>query len=331
MAEPHSRQELLRRGWYVASELEIAFAGLSGRAHDLLIILKHIQGSDASAFPRRERLAAIMDVSVRTVSDLLSELRRKGAITTRRTGRSSHYAATYARATVSELRTLMLTSAVEIPDDLRPADVQDLCLSDVQDPRSSLLYKEPPTKNPLPDRLSGGSDGENPVRQPAAQRDEFDPVEALGMQNAQEALSGLSDSPEGLFPAQEVTPARTARQTATRSQAQLDTPMALAVHLDQQLRHAGYAGPAPVNRAALARNISAWKKDGLTADQIRDMIRQYVADPGGRNVTRAPWIDFINRRHQLLAATSRAAEAVAVETHRDADEDYWLGTMAGGR
>lgn len=335
MTEPRSRQQLLQRGWYVCSEIELAFMGLSGRAHDLLIILKHLQGAGENSQPSRERLAELLNTSVRTVQSALNELRRKGAITSRRTGHFSRHTAVYGHATVEEIRTLM-GAEVQIPAELlAEPDVQESCTSDVQDSRSAPLYKEP-FKNNYYGAAAPGPDQhgqtEDQMRNWIPLTDELDPVAALGLNRSQEEPDGSPDEPSGLFPAQEVTPPPTARQRPVRSQAQLDTPLALAIELDTQLREADWdPGPGPVNRTALARNISAWKRDGTTADQIRDMITRYVHDATMRDPGKVPWIDFINKRHKLLASAAHAAEAHTVEQHRDADASYWLGTMAGGR
>lgn len=339
------RQALLTRGWYVVTELELAFLGLSGRAHDLLIVLKHLQGQDADAFPARERLADMLGVSVRTVQTALGELRRKGAISVRRTGRTSRYTALYTRATVEELRTL-LGAEVRIPDELlTPREIPGSCTSERQDPGSSPLYKEPPTKNEITAPLRGADGAAAPTvhdlvedamsRTTSTPRrghvvDDLDPVAALGLWESQELPEDPADA--GVwFPLQEPSPAPTARRTAPRTQAQLDSPMALAMELDRQLRAAGLGGPAPVNRAALARNVSTWKRDGLVPGQIRSMIARYVADAALRTDSRAPWIDFVAKRHKLLAIEARTAAGRAVEDHRDAGADYWLGTAAGGR
>lgn len=153
--------------------------------------------------------------------------------------------------------------------------------------------------------------------------DEFDPVAALW---PQEAAQELPDSPEGIFPAQEVQEPVAGRRRPVRSRAQLDSPMALAGELASALRNANWdAGPSPVNMGALARNISAWKRDGVTADQIRAMIARFVSDAGMRTAAKTPWIDFVGKRHKLLALESRAAVTATVEEHRYSDESYWLG------
>jgi hypothetical protein len=165
------------------------------------------------------------------------------------------------------------------------------------------------------------------------QTDEFDPAAAFDLQPSQDATDGLSDEPPALFPAPTPTKAAARRQRPARTQAQLDSPMALALELAQQIRTADWdGGPAPVNAAALARNLSAWRRDGTTADQIRWMITRYVHDPSMRTTNgKAPWIDFISKRHKLLAQSVRATQAQATEDARHADDSYWLGSMAGER
>lgn len=333
-----SRHALLARGWYVVSEVELAFMGLSGRAHDLLIILKHMQGGDQDACPTRERLAEILAVSVRTVQNLLNELKRKGAITARRTGRNSRYDVKYIHTSTAELR-LLLGAEVQIPGDLQAADVQDPCTSEVQDPGGPLLYKEPPLKNQnYPSLREGGAAteeagmGMRAARSRSTVVDEFDPMTASGLWESQELPEDAPDSSADPRGPQAAASLRTAPRRAARTQAQLDTPMALAIELDRQIRAAGWnAGPAPVNRSGLARNLSTWKRDGVSADQIRDMINRYVSDTSMHGTGKPPWIDFINKRHKLLAVAARAVEAQATENARDADDSYWLGSMAGER
>lgn len=334
------RQILIERGWYVVSEIELAFMRLSGRAHDLLIILKHMQGSNAEAFPGREKLANLMDLSVRSVQNILNELVRKGAVRVRRTGRASRYSATYATATPSELRALM-GGGVEIPDELCTSDVQNPCASEVKDSCTSDLYKEPPTKNHLNNSSlrEEGDAAASPTTRPredqmkthGASFDELDPVAALGRWDSQEAPDSLPDGPEGLFPAREITQPSRSRQTGTRSQARTDSPDGLARWFDAQLRQTDWAGPVPVNLAALRQNLSRWKTGGLTADQIRDMMRRYLEDQSVRKPGVTPWKDFVYKRSKLLNFAQRSAANAAVEENRDASAEHWLGSMAGGQ
>lgn len=334
-----SRKTLLSRGWWVATEIELAFMGLSGRAHDLLIILKHLQGDNPDADPSRERLAEMLGTSVRTVQNALNELRRKGAINSLRTGRSSRHTATYVHATQDELR-MLLGAEVQIPADLleTPRSAGS-CTSEVQDPGSSPLYKELPKNNNYNPSLREGSGAAQEAtmsrRGTTPQHvivDEFDPVAALGSQSSQELADGLPDAPDGLFPAPEAQSPSSGRQRPARTQVQLDAPMVLAMQLEKAIQQANWdGGPAPVNRAALARNLSAWKHGGTTADQIRAMITQYVGDTHLRSPHKTPWIDFVNKRHMLLNAVARITVNLSVEEHRDADESYWLGSMAGGQ
>lgn len=337
-----NRQSLLRRGWYVASEVELAFMGLSGRAHDLLIILKHLQGSNPDAFPTRERLAEILGVSVRTVQNSLNELRRKGGITSRRTGRCSRHTAAYGQLSVAELQTLF-SGEVQVPDELlAECDVQDPCTSEVQDPCTP-IEEEPLTKNQIKTTTSlrevGGAatpEAETPQEDEMGRKgaragwlvaDELDPVASLGLWDAQEIPDSPADGLEDNWLPLRPKPTTGGRQTATRTQAQLDTPMALAIEFERAVRAADWdAGPSPVNRAALARNLSAWKRDGVSADQVRRMITRYVTDSGVRSTGRTPWIDFVGKRHKLLAVEKRASENTTVEEHRHADADYWIGS-----
>ncbi|MFE6739788.1 helix-turn-helix domain-containing protein [Streptomyces tubercidicus] len=334
-----SRKAVLERGWYVVTGVETASLGLSGTAHDLLIIIKHLQGGNEDAFPRQSLLAQHLGCSVRTVQRTLDELVKKRALSCRRTGRASRYTVNYGHASIMELRILFGTEIL-IPPELVVSDTTHGVASDATDPDVPLPYKEPPTKNQTknPSLREGGDVG---APQPDVQEDEMtwnrrpepddlDPVASMGLWSSQESPETGSESLGGLFAAEEVQTTSPRRQG--RSQAQRDAPMALVAEFETALRATSWAGPAPVNRRALARHLSAWKADGLSADQIRGMMEQYVGDRRMRgNKASPPWQDFVWRRKQLLAALEHTAAVRAVENHRDDDPSYWLGTMAAGQ
>lgn len=334
-----SRKAVLERGWYVVTGVETASLGLSGKAHDLLIIIKHLQGDNQAAFPRQSLLAQHLGCSVRTIQRTLDELVKKRALGCRRTGRAIRYTVNYAHSTVPELRILFGTE-IRIPPDLVASDTTHGVASDATDPDAPLPYKEPPTKNQTktPSLREGGDAG---APQPDAQEDEMtwnrrpepddlDPVASMGLWPSQESPEADPESLGGLFAAEEVQTTSPRRQG--RTQAQRDAPMALAAEFETALRATSWAGPAPVNCSALARHLSAWKRDGLSADQIRSMMEQYLGNPRMRGKTASPpWQDFVWRRKQLLAVVEHRAVVHAVEDHRDDDPSYWLGTMAAGQ
>jgi hypothetical protein len=327
-----SRQALLERGWYVVQDVETAFLGLSGKAHDLLIIIKHFQGENPDAFPTQERLAEILKCSVRTVQRTIRELADKGALSFRRTGRAHQHRVNYCLGTVAELRVL-LGGELQIPAELILADTTHAVASDTTDPDATPYIKNHlprTTTTPLP---SGGGDAAAPQRETRLEdtMDEFDPTAALGLWESQESPETAADGLDGLFPAEEVTQPSTNPRKRARTQAQADAAGSLAVEFEQLVRQQPWAGPSPVNKAALARNLSQWKRDGLSADQIRAMMQRYVAPDYRRAKGKTPWIDFLGQRHKLLAASAKALEAQAVEDHRNDDASYWLGSMAGGR
>jgi hypothetical protein len=340
-----TRQALLERGWYVVADVQTAFLGLSGKAHDLLIIIKHFQGTNADARPDQARLASITGQSVKTVARTLAELARKGAITVSRTGRANRYTATYVLGTASEIRVLM-GGELEIPAELVPSDRTTVVRSDRSDSGSSPSYKEPLQNQIKILPPTGGGDAEAPQskteqedvmgfkgpRPQHAVQDEFDPATSLGLWETQESAETATDGLETLFPDEEVTQPAVSPRKRARTQAQADSAGSLAIEFDQLVRQQPWAGPSPVNRAALARNLSQWKRDGLSADQIRSMMQRYVAPDYRRAKGKTPWIDFLGQRHKLIAAGAKSQEARALEEHRnDADASYWLGSMAGGR
>lgn len=329
-----SRKALLERGWYVIQDVETAFLGLSGRAHDVLIVIKHLQGGKSAAVPSQQDIAKTMRRSVKTIQRALDELCSKGAIVSRRTGRANRYSVIYCLGTIAEIRVLM-GGEVEIPDELLLSDTTHAVASDETDPDLAPSYKEPTPKNnnnPLP---SGGGDAaaphlesrlEDTMRNPRPAVDELDPADALGLWGAQETPDAAADGLDALFPAHEVTPAPTARQKPARSQAQRDTAGSLAFEFEQMVRTQPWAGPAPVNKAALAKNIAVWKRDGLTADLIRQMMLTFVAETAMHRPNKAPWIQFIARRHDLVTLAERRTKAEALETTRD-NPDYFLGDV----
>lgn len=150
--------------------------------------------------------------------------------------------------------------------------------------------------------------------------DELDPVAGLGLWDRQEPTDGC----DGLFPAEAVASKPRRSQRRPRTQAQRDSAGALAYEIDAMVRRYPWAGPAPVNKAALARNLAAWRRDGLTADQIRGMAKRFCADDFPRRPGKVPWLDFINQRARLLSDTEREAKAEALETTRH-DDEYFLG------
>jgi hypothetical protein len=173
-----------------------------------------------------------------------------------------------------------------------------------------------------------GFKGTNPRHEA---RDEFDPAASLGLWDSQKSPDAASDDLDGLLPAQEVAQTLASPRRRARTQAQADAAGSLAFEFDKLVRQQPWAGPSPVNRAALARNLSQWKRDGVSADQIRAMMQRYVAPDHHRVKGKTPWLDFIGQRHRLLAASAKAVEAQAVEEHRHGDASYWLGSMAGDR
>ncbi|MFD4858446.1 helix-turn-helix domain-containing protein [Streptomyces atratus] len=329
-----SRQTLLNRGWYVVTDVGTAFLGLSGRAHDLLIIIKHMQGSDPDAFPTQEHLASTLKKSVRTVQRTLTELANKGAIAQRRTGRANRYAVNYCHTTITETK-ILLGGELEIPQELVISDTTPAVVSDTTDSCAPLPYKEPTTKSNYKDPLpTGEGAAEAPLldtpledemtwNHSAPEPDELDPASALGLWEPQETADGTTDSLDGLFPAQEVTSAPTGPQRPARSQRQLDAPYALAEEFAQMLRQQSWAGPSPVNRAAMARNLSQWKRDGLSADQIRAMMRTFITEETLHQPGKAPWISFLNARHKLLVIVVRRTQALALENTRNNPEEYF--------
>ncbi|MFH9606845.1 helix-turn-helix domain-containing protein [Streptomyces sp. NPDC017448] len=328
-----TRKDLLERGWYVVTDVGTAFLGLSGRAHDLLIVIKHLQGDKADAFPTQRQLAESMKKSVRTIQRTLDELVSKGALAPRRTGRANRYSVNFCHATIDEIR-ILLSGNVIIPAELVTSDTTGSVASDTPETVASSSYKEPPfqsqNNNPLPSGEAAAQKAQQGgsmswKRNSAQDDEEFNPGTALGLWSSQE-IPDDTDDPAALFPAPRST---TQARRSGPTQAQLDTPYALATELDHLLhQQPAKAGPAPVNRAGLARNIAQWKRDGITAEQIRSMMATFIATPALHRPDRAPWINFVAARYQLLTIARKAVEADALETSRDNAETYFLGSLA---
>jgi len=77
------------------------------------------------------------------------------------------------------------------------------------------------------------------------------------------------------------------------------------------------------NRKALAKNLSAWRKQGTSDEQIRTMFETYWAPSFQRNLTVEAWKDFINQRAKIHGQTGKAIKAEEWEANRH-NEAYWV-------
>lgn len=100
-----------------------------------------------------------------------------------------------------------------------------------------------------------------------------------------------------------------------------DSAMGLAIYFDDKVTAVWLKG----SKGLLARNLSGWLRDGLTADRIRRMIDWYAADADDAEVKpKQPWSDFVGRRAFIFAATETEAKRAEGEAHVG-DPEYWIG------
>jgi hypothetical protein len=77
------------------------------------------------------------------------------------------------------------------------------------------------------------------------------------------------------------------------------------------------------SKVSLAKNISAWRKQGTPDPQIRMMIETYWGGAFRRNLAVPAWRDFINQRGQLHGQSQNASTAATWEANRGNDA-YWI-------
>lgn len=63
-------------------------------------------------------------------------------------------------------------------------------------------------------------------------------------------------------------------------------------------------GFAAVNIRALAGQLSQWKRNGATKEQVEDMINLYMTDPDCRGKVPG-WQDFLARREQIAVSMTK--------------------------
>lgn len=328
-----TKDDLLNRGYYIPVAQEVVFLlDLSPIALKTLIVIQYLQDRKDFTDRPQEHIARLVKVSVATIERAVRELKSKGLLAVSRASRNAP--ARYNAAFTTGL------SRADVQQQMRELReegnaVRTLKSEGSNDSRtlksegSSYIEETSSTKNLSPDAAASGDEPEAVVIQMPRkhpQPDEFDPTACLDLWEPQEAQEGPSGDLDVLFTAEEVDQPLRSRQKAP-SQAQLDSPDGLARWFDSELRKTDWAGPNPVNLAALRKNLSTWKRDGVSPDTIRDMMRRYIADRGMRRPGSAPWSDFVHKRHKLLAALERSNAARAMEEHRYDGAEYWLGGM----
>jgi hypothetical protein len=126
------------------------------------------------------------------------------------------------------------------------------------------------------------------------------------------------DPTKTLFPEDHQQPARSGSREPGP-----DTGMGLALHFSRELTKTGsWKFPDLANRQALARSFNAWKKSGVTADEIRTMINIYCSRPDFRDPKKTPWVDFLAQR-ALLGAERNAESLRALHRPENFNPEDW--------
>lgn len=295
------RQELLTRGFYVVMGVEIAFLGLSANAYTVLILLTHYQGDDPYSYALQEEMAKRTGLSVRTVQNALKELRDKGALVRIRTSQGNRYSLNYALMSRDEVEACWDITAAEDTTNTQEScespetDTQDSFVSDTQESCGSFLYKkEPPKKNHSFTDADASEETEAEVIQMPFNcqlpEDDLDPATGLGLWRSQESPDGPSDGLESVLPGMESYAPPTGRQERVQSQARLDSPGGLVSEFRRLIKGTPLNdGPSPINQGAMLRMFKDWKAQGMTADQIRQIMRLFVEDTSLHNPQYATW------------------------------------------
>ncbi|MFI6495911.1 helix-turn-helix domain-containing protein [Nonomuraea typhae] len=130
---------------------------------------------------------------------------------------------------------------------------------------------------------------------PSARR--ANPSRAEARRKAAQAEDELD--PAKVFADEPETPAQPESRRDRRAPGP-DTGMGLARYFaDAVSRSGSWRAPDLVNQTKLASSLNRWRRQGITADQIRAMVDLYAEVDGLRNPRAVPWVDFLNKRALL--------------------------------
>jgi biotin operon repressor len=264
---------------------------VTDRGVRLYAVLTRFTDRHSLAWPSQRTLAEQMECSIPTVERAVRELRDAGWVTVTRRGPGG--------PNVYRVNTK--------PDPDAAARIEAAS----RPPAHSRALTPPITDDgTLPSHVRGHyidkKENEKNLASRGATLDE-DVDEMAGSEFDPEFIAGFQDGRENK-PAAKTTGAR-----------------ALAMELRSAwMQH----GPNPVagdiNVAAVAGQIAAWRRTGVTVDEIRGMITLFVSARGFHIPGAPPWKAFLTRRLALLQAVRTTREAVAAET----DPGYWSPARA---
>lgn len=255
----------------------------SGR--DLYAVLTRYADRNFMAWPSQSALAEEMECSVRSIERAVKELREAGWVTvTRRWPGGPNL---YRINTRPDPEAALAATASTPPEEHRTLT--------------------PPDKNDgtHPTDMAGRSYRYRRDRENLASATLAGVDEEVGREFDPEFIAGFQDGRES---------APAAKTTG---------PRALALELRSQWMQ---YGPNPlagdINVAAVAGQISAWRKSGVEVDEIRSMITLFVTSKGYHIPRADPWRAFLSRRKALLDAVRTTRAALAAEN----DPGYWSAT-----
>lgn len=263
---------------------------VSDRAVRVYAALTRFADRTKRAWPAQKTLATELDCSVPTIERAIRELRETGWITV-----SRRWAGGPNQYVINDEPDLPEDEEPDGPDrDCEGSNDGDSALTPAitaggQLPSAEMTHTKRYLLNETPlaprgalvsvPRIEGFEDG-------------FDPLEACGLFGTGPVIA----------PAKEPG----ARQLAEELRAAWarDRPGAL---------------PGDINVRAVAGQISAMRRGGVTVPELRSMINLFVQVKGYLAEGAPPWKCFLARRHNLLLKVRTNAEAVAAET----DPEYW--------
>ena len=154
-----------------------------------------------------------------------------------------------------------------------------------------------------------------------AEEDSTDPFEAdlVGDDRSDMAACDNSPMPDGFgtMPVPDDLDARRRRILTQRAKRPVGPAAALADYFALEATEPAWSEPAArFNAAALAKNFSAWRRDGVSDRHIRDMIDEYWHGSYRRNLPAPAWKDFIASQDKIHAQLERRFAADEMEANR---------------
>lgn len=282
------------------------------------------------AYPRQDRLAEHLGVVRKTVNRAIQRLARLGAIEVlseggrlQTRGRMNNYLIRFDRVPTDdgyvsgpfflalleplEIATREAPCPTNVPPMSHACPTDTSYTSDTGDTDMEVLRTSA--------RTASGTRERKPTRRQAeekrqAEEDALDPAKSPEIL----ALFDLPETAEVRTP--EKAPARPGeRRSRTISP---DSSMGLALAFRDALTDYDWRAIDLKGMAPLARHIAGWKRDGISPDTIRQMIKIYAGNERLRSADKrkAPWLDFVGKLHLLLSEAQRPVAAAQ-------SDDYW--------